>query len=159
MKQVSCSKALLSVLSLVIYAPIAAQALHQIPSTVVQQAKAKSAPIKNFSTEQDLINDALGNIKEQAEKDGNPYLISCTYRIHNNKPISSATKVYYSDYRKKPDSCHKTYQSSDVTANKIVEVVYKTTSKGHVSLINKHPQKTNKRLNKKRVAIEPALLA
>ena len=121
---------------------------------VVKNREQTNAPF--FHSESDLIKHAVKNTKKVLkERSGNPYAVYSMYKMTNeNVPVSVLTKIYYSDYRKTPESIHTHFdvQQSD-KIERIVEVVYKVNQKEHVALVDWNPKKQTRRLGSKHVKI------
>jgi len=131
------------------------------------ETKAISHQAKQFTSDAEMLNHALGTIKEELKQvDGDAYYVECTYKMHNNKPISASTKTYHSEYRKKPSRTEKKFSAHYLNSNQIVEpthiieVVYKPSIyPKQVSVITKDPSKPNRRLTSKKVNLAKSLLA
>jgi hypothetical protein len=122
---------------------------------------------KKFTSDTEMLNDVLGTIKEELKQsDGDAYYVECTYKMHNNKPISASTKTYHTEYRKKPTrtetkfTSHHSNAHQVVEPNQIIEVIYKPSIRPkQVSVITKDPSKPNRRIASKNVTLAQSLLA
>lgn len=92
-----------------------------------------------------LIKDAVSKIKKQLkQREGSPYFVSCTYKMHNNKPLEIGTKTYFRNYRKKPAYTNEVINANagDAQASRIIEVTYnKAQDKNSISIIEKSKRK------------------
>src|SRR5579872_5201776 len=162
-------KARLAVFSVFFVAPlvVAQPVVMKKKSGSKQETKTQSQQTKQFKSDTEMLNDVLGTIKEELKHaDGDAYYVECTYKMHNNKPISASTKTYHTEYRKKPSRTEKTFvshhmsSSNQVEPNQIIEVVYKpSVHPKQVSVITKDPSKPNSRIASKKVNLTQSLHA
>ncbi|MFH1831511.1 MAG: hypothetical protein ABH827_01780 [bacterium] len=93
--------------------------------------QAISTDFAYFANNNDLIADALKNINKH--RTGRTLKALCTYDlktagITGMTPKKMSTKIYYSDYHKKPDLIVQDLQPGLAT-DKTVEILYNTTNK------------------------------
>lgn len=82
---------------------------------------------KNVSDAQ-LFKRAVSYIRrtiKRANNTGTPYLVSCQYKIENNKPVSATAEVHYADYRKKADEFSVEFAPTNGKLERVVKFVYK----------------------------------
>jgi len=155
-------KARLAVFSVFFVAPlvVAQPIVMKKKSGSKQETKTRSHQTKQFKSDTEMLNDVLGTIREELKQaDGDAYYVECTYKLHNNKPISASTKTYHTEYRKKPSRTEKTF-AHQLEPNQIIEVVYKpSVHPKQVSVITKDPSKPNRRIASKKVNLTQSLHA
>lgn len=95
------------------------------------------------SKEDAILKDASKRIKSNLKNNSGKISSMCfTYNVCGSKTLSTNTKVYYDNYRKKPDFKEEIYSAKkDIQADKVFQVKYDKHS-DIVSLIYKNP--TNK---------------
>lgn len=130
--------------------------------TALSTMHAKKSPtvspvVKLFSSDKELVRDALFGFKESIEKvEGSPYIVSRTYRITGKCPVQTTTKVHFSDYHKQA-ICDETVFAEGVKVDRIVQVVYKATEKGTVSVIEKNAN--NKKISEREFTFPQTFLS
>jgi hypothetical protein len=93
----------------------------------------------------DVIGDACEKIRQtKSVADGHLYRIACTYAFADNELVKMSTKVYYSDYRRKPDYNESIF-STETSPDRVVEVIYNKSNKNRLALRHKNPR-SNKKL-------------
>lgn len=112
-----------------------------------------------FNTEQDMIDNALKSIKQSIRnKTGTFNRVDCCYKMIGNIPLSASTKIYYSDYRKKPDYQEQAFNTFiNQKPTRIVQVIYKNTEKNQLAIVDKDPIK-NRRLGCKYVSLSNSVI-
>lgn len=103
---------------------------------------------KKLKTENDIIRDATQKIKASFKKAGHPSSIRCTYTLSGTDAISTTTKIYYDEYRKRPDYFTESYLHESDKADKVVEVLYKKHDKS-LSLRIQNPKDKHEKISKK----------
>ncbi len=110
-----------------------------------------------FKSDEDLVQHAIENMKEELQnKKGKAHIISCTYEIDGETPVSSRTKIYFTDYHKQPESGEKIVfgdKSDTSKVSRVVEIIYNSSDKKYVSIVDRNPRKTSKRLASKKVKV------
>jgi hypothetical protein len=114
--------------------------------------------LKKLGSENDIVKDATQRIKDSFKKTGHPSSIRCTYTLSGANAISATTKVYYDEYRKRPDYFTECYLHEAIKADKVVEVFYKKHGKS-LSLSVKNPKHRHEQISCKKVKIASALAA
>jgi len=139
----------------------------------VDTTKEPKSITKQFTSTSEIdkktLNDVLGTIKQELKQsDGDAYIVECTYKMHNNKPISALTKTYHKGYRRKAtrseinfsSNHHNKKQTQTIQPNQIIEVIYKPSIyPNKVSVIKKNPSNPNCRLGKSKTVnlVQPLL--
>lgn len=75
-----------------------------------------------------LLKRAISYIRrtiKRANNTGTPYLVSCQYKIENDKPVSATAEVHYSDYRKKSDEYSVEFAPTSGKLDRLVKFVYR----------------------------------
>lgn len=83
---------------------------------------------KTKTSEEQLFKRAVSYIRramKRANGTGTPYLVSCQYKIENNKPVSATAEVHYADYRKKADEFSVEFAPTNGKLDRVVKFVYK----------------------------------
>ncbi|MBM3886637.1 hypothetical protein FJ364_01790 [Candidatus Dependentiae bacterium] len=143
-------KVLVLSLSLVISASTAS--LAKTTSYAEQAAVIESVGLKK--EENKLIKKAVRVIKKTIKRaKGTPCLISCQYKIKNNKPVSASTEVRYLDYRKQADQHSIEFAAVDGELDRIVEFVYKPNQKT-LAVVERDPTNMGRRLTRKKVSLD-----
>ncbi|MBX9830767.1 hypothetical protein K2X40_02335 [Candidatus Babeliales bacterium] len=107
----------------------------------------------NFDTDSALVNHAWQNIMLDLKTvDGKPHLVSCTYRLADNKPISALTKIHFKDYRKSAAYREKAFAGAAKNVERVVTITYRSGDK-KLSLIDHNPKKESRRLLKTRRSV------
>jgi hypothetical protein len=114
--------------------------------------------IKSLKTENDIIRDATKIIKKSLKESGHPSSIRCTYAFSGNNTISTTTKIYYDEYRKKPDFLKECYLHESVPADKVVEIFYKKHDDS-LSLVLKNPKHKHEKISSKDIKLPTSLRA
>lgn len=104
----------------------------------------KQESFKNVNQEDAILRDVAQRIKSNLEaKHGKVSSICFTYNLNGVKTLSTTTKVYYDNYRKKPDFEEELFANKkNLQADKIVQVKYNKHS-DEVSLNYKSPDNKN----------------
>lgn len=139
------SKALLSLLALSFTAPnLSAQPV------AIKTGGVQSSTVKQATADADFLNDALLTIQEELKKsDGDAYCVNYRCSMRDNEKISTSTKVYRTQYRRKPSRTDQKFVSTEVIPDHVVEVVYKpSVNRNTVSVITKDPTNPSRRLGK-----------
>lgn len=112
------------------------------------------------ATENDLVNDVLAHIKstlaqsKRVDKEAKPCRVVCVYKIIGNKAFRVKTKLYYSNYRKKPHTVKHTFEhDAKVCPDRVVEIIYTRNHKKFISLVEKSPKNIHKRLCNRSIKI------
>jgi hypothetical protein len=131
-----------------------------VPGEALYEAWATISEPKMLVAENDLINDALAHIKstlvqsKRADKRAKPCRVVCLYQIIENKAFLVKTKIYYSNYRKKPHTVkHMFVQDADARPDRVVEIIYTRNNKNYISVIDKSPKNIHKRLRDRCIKI------
>jgi len=90
--------------------------------------------------------EAMRKQVEETEKttDGKICKIKCTFELADDKLVQENTKVYFSDYRRKPEFEELTHTSPAKTT-KVVEAFYNASDKNSLVLVHRDPE-SNKKL-------------
>lgn len=83
---------------------------------------------KSKKPDAQLLKRAISYIRrtiKRANNTGTPYLVSCQYKIENDKPVSATAEVHYADYRKKADEYSVEFAPTSGKLDRVVKFVYK----------------------------------
>lgn len=114
--------------------------------------------LKHLNTEAEIIKDAAKVIKSHLEKPGHPSVVRCVYMLDKNIITTRTTKVYYDEYRKRPDFYEENYIHKSICPEKVVEVFYNKHDKSFSLNYYKDAHKHQK-ISSKEVSVPKILLA
>jgi len=114
-------------------------------STATIDLAGKQENGKKTNQEDAILKDVAQRIKSNLDtKHGNVSSICFTYNLKGIQTLSTTTKVYYDNYRKKPDFEEELFSNKkNLQADKIVQVKYNKHS-DEVSLTYKSPDNKNR---------------
>ena len=114
--------------------------------------------LKRLSSESEIIKDATKVIKSHLEKPGHPSVIRCVYMLDKDIITTRTTKVYYDEYRKRPDFYEDSYLHKSINPEKVVEVFYNKHDQS-LSLNYYKDSHKHKKISSKEVSVPKSLLA
>jgi len=92
----------------------------------------------NKITDTGLVTGAVESIQKiLSDEKSEPFRIYKTYKLYDNQPLLVSTKTYYKEYRKKPTYEEQAFKTKDnLDANQIIEFVYNSSDKEHITKKN-----------------------
>ncbi len=114
--------------------------------------------LKHLHSEDEIITDAAKVIKSHLTKPGHPSVVKCVYMLDKDILTSRTTKIYYDEYRKRPDFYEENYIHKSINPEKVVEVFYNKYEKSFSLNYYKDSHK-HKKISSKEVSVPKILQA